>query len=410
MMKRILLLSFLLLLLSGCGQATVPEAADTAGATASSVVLEETAMPTMTPEPTATMTPEPTAANESPTSTATTEPVQPTDTPTPTPTPTVAPEVAVGQSSPASTSATEEASTADLEGRFVFQVAGGGDIYTVNADGSNLTRLTAGMDPSWSPDGSLISLSQWTEPWGIYIIDGDGSNERLLFDSSVARAPVWSPDGTQIAFYFETEGLTAPNQMCMGEECRTMPGHIQTEWHVGVVDVADGYLHQPYVDRFSFSPTWSADGEWLVYDGGDSGAIPSELHGLCLTTVEGPNNTVLTNNTNDHFPVWSPDGTRIAFMHWQHDHWEIYIMNADGGDRHPLTSSSNYVKPRPNNVSPAWSPDGEQIVFLSDRGGKWEFSVMDADGSDQRQILENVTDALEIQYTATYERVISWGS
>jgi len=44
-----------------------------------------------------------------------------------------------------------------------------------------------------------------------------------------------------------------------------------------------------------------------------------------------------------------------------------------------------------------------------DRGGKWEFYVMDADGSDQREILENVTDALEIQYTATYERVISWG-
>lgn len=53
----------------------------------------------------------------------------------------------------------------------------------------------------------------------------------------------------------------------------------------------------------------------LVYDGGDSGAIPSELHGLCLTAVEGPNNSVLTNNVHDHYPVWSPDGTRSAFMH-----------------------------------------------------------------------------------------------
>jgi len=403
-MKRILLLSFLLLLLSGCGQATVPEAADTAGATASSVVLEETATPTMTPQPTATMTPEPTAANESPTSTPTTEPVQPTDTPTPT----VRPEVVAPSQVPA-TAVAEQVPTGESQGRFVFQVASGGDIYTVDADGSDLRRLTYGMDPDLSPDGSQIVFSRWTEPWGIYTINSDGTGERLLLSSNVARAPVWSPDGTQVAFYFQTEGLTASDQMCMGEECRTMPGRTQTEWHVGVVDVADGYLHQPYVDRFSFSPTWSADGEWLVYDGGDNGAIPSELHGLCMTTVEGPNNTVLTNNTNDHFPVWSPDGTRILFMHWQHDHWEIYIMNADGGDRHPLTSSSNYVKPRPNNVSPAWSPDGEQIVFLSDRGGKWEFYVMDADGSDQREILENVTDALEIQYTATYERVISWG-
>jgi TolB protein len=183
---------------------------------------------------------------------------------------------------------------------------------------------------------------------------------------------------------------------------------LQQEWHLGVVDVADGYFHQPYCDRFSFSPSWSADGEWIVYDGGDSGATPSELHGLCMTTVEGPNNSVLTNNVHDHFPVWSPDGTQIAFMHRQHDHWEIYVMNADGSGRWPLTSSSALLERRPNNVSPAWSPDGEEIVFLSDRGGKWEFYVMNAGGSDQRKILEGVTDRFDIQYNSVNERVISW--
>jgi Tol biopolymer transport system component len=399
MMKRTVLFALVMLLLCGCGEATPPEAGETAP-TPPPMVLEETATATATPEPTATATVTPEPVETPPTET-------PTPEPTVTPTPTSTPEVVATQA-PA-TLVTEQVSTGGLEGRFVFQVATGGDIYTVNADGSGLRRLTYGMDPDWSPDGSQVTFSRWTEPGGIYTINADGSGERLLLNSGVARAPVWSPDGTQIAFYFQTEGMTAPSRMCMGEECRTMPGHIQTEWHVGVVDVADGYLHQPYVDRFSFSPTWSADGEWLVYDGGDSGAIPSELHGLCLTTVEGPNNTVLTGNTNDHFPVWSPDGTRIVFMHWQHDHWEIYIMNADGGDRHPLTSSSNYVKPRPNNVSPAWSPDGQQIVFLSDRKGEWEFFVMDADGSNQHQILGDVTDALDIQYSAVYERVISWG-
>ena len=394
-MKRTLLFALLVVLLCGCGEGAVPEVAETAPP--GPEVLEETATPTATQEPTAT--------TELPTSTPTPEAVEPTETPTPTSTPTVG----ETPSPAASTPAPEPAQTTELEGRFVFQVASGGDIFTVNADGSELTRLTSGMDPDWSRDGSQITFSRWTEPWGIYTINSDGTGERLLLSSNVARAPVWSPDGTQIAFYFETEGVTAPRRICMGEECRKMPGRIQTEWHVGVVDVADGYLHQPYVDRFSFSPTWSPDGEWLVYDGGDSGAIPTENHGLCLTTVEGPNNTVLTNNTNDHFPVWSPDGTRIAFMHWQHDHWEIYIMNADGSDRHPLTSSSNYAKPRPNNVSPAWSPDGEQIVFLSDRSGKWEFYVKNADGSNQRQVLENVTASLDIQYTGVYERVISWG-
>ncbi len=96
-----------------------------------------------------------------------------------------------------------------------------------------------------------------------------------------------------------------------------------------------------------------------VCDCGDQDALPSTLHGFCVTTVEGPNNSVLTNNVHDHYPVWSPDGTRIAFMHWQHDHWEIYVMNADG--------------------------------------------------SNQMKILENVTDQLDMQYNGSYERVISWG-
>jgi TolB protein len=396
MMKRTLLLALLILLLSGCG-----EAAGTDAPMPSRVVFEDTATATPTPESTATptVTPEPT-----PTSTPAPEPVEPTDTPAPTSTP-----KAAAQMPAESTPTLEQSPTNELEGTFVFQVASGGDIYTVNIDGSNLTRLADGLDPDWSSDGSQITFIRWTTPWGIYTINADGSGERLLLSSNVSRAPVWSPDGTQIAFYFETEGRTAPNRMCRGDECITIPGHIQTEWHIGVVDVADGYFHQPYNDRFSFSPTWSADGEWIAYDCGDSGATPSELHGLCMTTVEGSNNRVLTNSVHDHFPVWSPDGTRIAFMHWQHDHWEIYIMNADGSGRWPLTSSSAYVEPRPNNVSPAWSPDGEHIVFLSDRGGRWEFYVMNADGSNQRKILEEVTQQFEIQYHGENERVISWG-
>ncbi len=342
---------------------------------------------------------EATPTSLAPTSTPTPTPLPQTDTPTPQP----------ATTAPAATAAPTAMSA--LEGRLVFQVATGGDIYTVNADGSNLTRLTTGMDPSWSPDGSQITFVRWTTPWGIYTINADGSNEKLLFSSNVARAPVWSPDGSQIAFHFETEGWTAPVKADIpGLGYKVIrPPQLQTEWHLGVVDVADGYLRQPYNDRFSFSPSWSADGEWIVYDGGDDGELPTTHHGLCMTTVEGPNNSVLTENANDHFPVWSPDGTRIAFMHWQHDHWEIYIMNADGSGRWALTSSSAYVEPRPNNVAPAWSPDGEQIVFLSDRDGKWESYVMNADGSDQRQILGNVTDQLDIQYNGSYERVISWG-
>jgi TolB protein len=373
-----ILLVFLVAALAvGCGQTPEPEPTIVRLPTSTATIPPSTSAGTVTPTPT--IIP--------PTNTPTATPVPPASTPTPTATPTPRP--------PTPTP------TPGLEGRFVFQLASGGPIYTVNADGSNLTHLANGMDPSWSPNGSQIAFSRWTTPWGIYAINADGSNERLLFSSNVARTPVWSPNASQIAFYFETEGWTAPWIECIDPYgCITIiPPQLQTEWHLGVVDVADGYLHQPYNERFAFSPTWSADGQWLAYDGD---------HGLSMTTVEGPNNQRLTDNVHDTFPVWSPDGTRIAFMHWQHDHWEIYIMNPDASGRRPLTSSSALLERRPNNVSPVWSPDGKHIAFLSDRDGKWEFYVMNADGSGQRKILGGITDSLDVQYNGVNERVISW--
>jgi dipeptidyl aminopeptidase/acylaminoacyl peptidase len=379
-MGKILPLGLLivLILLSGCGGTVPPGVVEESSHTSTLVASTATPTATVTHTPTPTVIP--------PTNPPTSTPLPPTSTPTATSTPRPQPPMPTP--------------TPGLQGRFVFQVASGGDIYTANADGGNLTRVTTGMDPSWSPDGSRIALVRWTSPWGIYTMNANGSNERMLFGSNVARAPVWSPDGSQIAFYFETEGWALPEIVFPeGEHWYILPRRLETEWHLGVADVGDGYFHQPNCERYCFSPSWSADGQMMVYDGDQ---------GLSVTTVEGPNNRTLTDNVHDQFPVWSPDGSRIAFMHWQHDHWEIYLMNANGSGRWPLTSSSPLLERRPNNVSPAWSPDGEQIVFLSDRGGKWEFYVMDADGSDQRHILENVTDGLDIQYNGANERVISW--
>jgi hypothetical protein len=379
MRGKTLALVVLVLFLTGCGAVASPqpmeeaEPSSTPTVTATAVVTTPQANDTPTatpvpPTPTATATPPP----PTPTATATPRPLPPTPTPTP-----------------------------GLQGRFVFQAVSDGDIYVVNADGTGLARLTSGMDPSWSPDGTQVAFARWTEPWGIYAINADGSNERLLFSSSVARGPVWSPDESQIAFFFTTEGRhEAWRIWIQGFGWYYIErGYQQTEWHLGVINVADGSLHEPYCDNLSFSPTWTSDGTRLVYDG---------EQGLRISEAQGANNEPFTDNVHDYFPVMSPDGGRIAFMHWQHDHWEIYLTSANGVGRWPLTSSSPLLERRPNNVSPAWSPDGTKIVFLSDRSGEWAFYVMNADGSDQRQILKDVTATLKVNYAGVHERVISW--
>ena len=150
------------LLLSACGQDVPPEPTiirlPAEGPESPTPTLTATATPTVTPLPPA-------------------EAPDPTSTPTPTPTPT--PPVATAPEAPSITT------RPPLEGRCVFQVASGGDIYVVNADATGLIHLTEGMDPSWSPDGSKLALARWTTPWGIYTINADGSNERLLFLSLI---------------------------------------------------------------------------------------------------------------------------------------------------------------------------------------------------------------------------------
>jgi len=300
--------------------------------------------------------------------------------------------------------------TPELTGKLVFQVCNGCDIYVINADGSGLRRLTDGMEPAWSPDGKKVAFARWRDPRGIYVIDEDGSNETLLFGWSEAKAPAWSPDGSHIVFTRHQAGGREKDIEIFSRF--TLPAHPW--WKLGLVRVEDHYFTELLCYDHSFSPTWSPDGKVIAYDGD---------YGLHLTATDGSiggqfydrSRDALSTDVRDISPAWSPDGTKIAFGFSQHDHWEIYVMNADGSNRMRLTKEKLFAPPPPNNVSPAWSPDGRHIAFFTDRNGKWELYVMNADGSNQRPMFSmgeglrpSPLDGLPIEYGFVAERMVSW--
>jgi len=295
--------------------------------------------------------------------------------------------------------------TSELTGKLVFQVCNGCDIYVINADGSGLRRLTDGMDPAWSPDGQKVAFARWRDPRGIYVIDEDGSNETLVFGWSQAKAPAWSPDGSRIVFTRQYGGREEDVERSVWGFHWTLPAHPW--WKLGLVRVEDRYFTDLLCYDHSFSPTWSPDGKVIAYDSD---------YGLHLTATDGSiggqsydrSRDALSTDPRDISPAWSPDGTKIAFGFSQHDHWEIYVMNADGSNRVRLTKEELFAPRPPNNVSPAWSPDGRHIAFFTDRNGKWELYVMNADGSNQRPLFETALDGLPIEYGFVAERMVSW--
>ena len=65
--------------------------------------------------------------------------------------------------------------------------------------------------------------------------------------------------------------------------------------------------------------------------------------------------------------------------------------------------------PHWNNAAPVWSPDGSQVAFVTDRTGQWEIWIMNADGSGQRPMFPNgVLDGLTLNYEGVDERMLSW--
>jgi Tol biopolymer transport system component len=257
-----------------------------------------------------------------------------------------------------------------------------GDVYTVKPDGTNLTPITTSGDAAfaaWSRDGrriAYVSLPTRNQP-NVWVMDADGTNKSQVTHQG-GLMPSWAPDGTILFMRASIDGGPSTEGLFA----------IQ----------ADGTGERPVRDGAYFG-SFSSDGTKIVY----TGKVQTDrLHNEIFTmNADGSNSTQLTfpdqdaNAPDANASSWSPDGKQIAFFcgyegdlpnlgpYYDKGYQQVCLMNADGSNRHRLTSCTMC-----GSDNPGWSPDGTRVFF--DRGveGKGIFTyIIDVDGTNEHQLL-----------------------
>ena len=107
------------------------------------------------------------------------------------------------------------------------------------------------------------------------------------------------------------------------------------------------------------------------------------LAGVVVAQSQLPGTPLTTDTANEFRPVWSPDGTKIAFFSNRAGDHDIWLMDADGQNQQQVTSGPSDDR-RPN-----WSSDGTWIVYDSNRDGNRDLWIVSASGGEPRQLISD---------------------
>lgn len=218
---------------------------------------------------------------------------------------------------------------------------GNREIYSMAADGSNQVNLTNNpaedFDPVWSPDGSQIAFvsNRGNEGEGqfIYVMNADGSGVRQLTFENFSDLPDWSHDGSAITY--------------------TSNGDI----YVIKADGSGQSVNLTNTPEFEHNSSWSPDGNLILYTMGEN-----DNQDIYVMNTDGSNPIQVTNNGQNHKAQWAIDGRIFTGWGWKDQEQFCYncVVNVDGSDIRDAGGKGSLRR-----YFPFWTDDGENVECAS---------------------------------------------
>ena len=246
-------------------------------------------------------------------------------------------------------------------GSVMFSVEG--QLWVADADGTDARQLDYGLgrseSPVFSPDGSRVAFyaqSQEPGPMSLYVAPAESSEPvkvsgdlAIILEEEWDRAIAWSPDGSRVAF-------------SQPDEAMRQRLYVAATDGSGVAPISD----DDGQDRVE--PAWASNGTWLAYRLGAQydrqGTVAADL------AVMRPDGTderrLLSASNSDHssflYIAWSPDASRLVYERGDGPDLVVGIVDLEG---HEVILS----EPGEVATAPAWSSDGSRIVYSNLEGG-----------------------------------------
>ncbi len=246
--------------------------------------------------------------------------------------------------------------------------------------GTNVVRAqpmparAALSEPSPSPDGSEVVFVAGGDLWTVAAVGG--AARLLVAHPATESRPLWSPDGTRVAFV----------------STRTGGGDLY------VLELSSGRVARRTFDEGREQlDSWSRDGKWLYFST-SSGDI-SGMQDVWRVPAVGGQATVVAGDryASEYWAASSPDGTTLAItakgtvasQWWRHGHShldesEIWLVKglASPAPTYEAFGASGGGK----DAWPMWSADGQTVYYMSDRGGHENLWAQRVGGNDVRAL------------------------